>query len=39
MPYMARAMKMEAAETPVAPGELTVQATVSVTYAIEAAGK
>jgi uncharacterized protein YggE len=39
MPYMARAMKMEAAGTPIAPGELTVQATVGVTYAVEVPGK
>jgi uncharacterized protein YggE len=31
---MMRAMAMEA-DTPVAPGELTLRATVSVTYAIE----
>lgn len=38
MPYMARSMEMKAADTPIAPGELTVQATVTVTYAVEAGG-
>lgn len=38
MPYMARSMglmKAEAADTPIAPGELTVQVSVDVVYAIE----